>query len=172
MLIADMRPYLNIAADDTTHDDVIESLYNLAKAIFTQNTRCEFTSETVEDELVDFQSNRLYPRTGPVTSITSIEYAGTVTGDLTAYTDYKLVGHAVYLDAELTAAYLKVTYLAGYAEIPAIVDQILIQLISFLWHYDDTKVVLSGNTEVMLTPNDIVVPKHIRESMAVYRIGL
>ena len=172
MTTIELREYLNIAADDASYDDVIDSLYTLAKAIFTQNTRVTFTSETVTESLIDFYSDQIFLNVCPVDSITSIFYIDDLTSTVdTAYTDFKLVDNVVYLSAMLDYKCLDITYVAGYASIPAAIDQVLVQLVSFMWTFNDSKVFLSGSSEVPLVPNDVVIPKYIRESMAIYRVG-
>ena len=172
MEIVDIRPYLNIAEDDGSHDTIIESLYNLAKIIFTQNTRVIFSEETIEETFMNFYSDAIYPNSGPVSSITSITSYSTLEDTGTVITIYKLYNNVIYLNSETIAKFIEVEYTAGYSTIPTEIDQILIQICSFLWTYDDNKVMLSGSGEAILMPNDVIIPKHIRESMAIYRVGL
>jgi hypothetical protein len=85
---------------------------------------------------------------------------------------FRRIDDALYFDEYFSGQTIYVTYKAGYRVIPGPVDQILAQLVSFLWNYDATKVFISGNSEGVLMPKDMEIPKHIRDNMAIYRVGI
>ena len=173
MTIEELRPLLNISPDDSKYDEKIEKLYDLAKRIFYQYTRVRLSSSAFTDNLYDFSDNCIFLYNTPVTQITSIQSLDSSTE---IYKDievgYVLIDNIVYLDSILQARFLKVNYVAGYNVIPSEIDSILVQVIDFLFNYDATKTFLSTNGELLLGPNDVVLPKVVRDNMAMYRVGM
>ncbi len=172
MTIEELRVFLNISEDDDTLDDTIESLYALSKTIFTQNTRVNLEQATHTEQLVNFSGNALYLNNTPVVSVTSINTYSEFNGTATEVTAYQLIDNVVYLSSSVDVVVLEIEYVAGYSSITASIDQILVQICSFLWTYNDRKVFLSSNGEAILEPDQVKLPKHTRDSMAIYRVGL
>jgi hypothetical protein len=167
MIIEELRKALNISEDDTSYDDVLERLYALAKKIFYQNTRVKLEQSEQTDSYINFNSDVCYLYSVPVVSITSIE----IDQAPSSYS-YRILNDAVYFDFPITAKFLDVTYTSGYDTIPVEIDQVLVSIVDFLFNYDATKTYLSGSGEMILAPADVELPKSIKDSLAIYRIGL
>ena len=173
MTIEELRIHLHISEDDDSYDETIEALYEQAKRIFTHRTRIVFEKKEYTEVFTNVSSSMLFPQYGPLVSVTSIRYKNNSSDD---YTDldfsYTPVSDTIYMDCILIAKFVEVVYEAGYETIPLELDKILAQICSFLWTYDDRKVMLSGTGEAILVPDEVKLPKIIRESMAIYRIGI
>jgi len=172
MTIDELKYFLNIAEDDESYDEVITSLYSLAKQIFYQFTRRQLDIVTETDYYPNFEGSVIYLYKTPVQEIIEMTMKSSSTDPGEPITGYMLVADAIYFDEPFQTKILKVTYKAGYKTLPNEVDQILAQLVSFLWNYDATKVFLSGTTEAILAPNQMEIPKHIQDNMAIYRVGI
>ena len=134
-----------------------------------------YTSHKVDREetaikVYDFDSDIYYFPEGLVTAITACSYVTNFGDTAINYTDYELDNNVLRFKDTITAYKLSISYYAGYITIPTALDQVLAQIMSFLWTYSDRKVFLSGNGEAILAPNDVVIPKVIRDAMAVYRV--
>jgi len=167
MTLDDLKIFLNIAEDDDSYDQVIESLYDLSKQIFYQFTRRRIDLEEFTDTYPRFSGDVIYlyntPATGPISIIAS---------DGSELPLFEHFDNGVYFASNVINKTLLVTYKAGYKTIPAPLDQILTQLVSFYWNYDATKVFLSGTTEGILRPSEMEIPKHLQDNMAIYRVGI
>jgi len=172
MEIDELKVFLNVSEEDDTLDEILESLYALSKKIFTQYTRVNLESDIFTDKFVGFSGTVIYPHNTPITSVTTINSYPTFGADAVEITEYQILNDTIYLHSSITSAYIEVTYKAGYSTIPTEIDQVLVQIISFLWTYNDKKVFLSSNGEAILEPDEVKIPKHVRDSMAIYRIGL
>jgi len=173
MTIEQFRLFLNISEDDTSYDTTILSLYELAKKTFTQRTRVSLAPLDQVDTYIDFSSDVIYTYSTPINAITSINYASTLTeAPSTLSSNYVVLDGAIYLGSLLSAKIVQVTYNSGYSVIPDEIEQILMQIVNFVWNYDNTKIFISGNGEAILTPDQVVLPKYIQDSIAIYRIGI
>jgi hypothetical protein len=172
MTIDELKYFLNIAEDDEQYDEVIESLYALAKKMFYQNTRVSVEPTTFTDTYPRFNGNTIYLYQTPVTEIIETYMFTDVDDARSATPPFRRIDDALYFDEYFSGQTIYVTYKAGHRTIPGPIDQILAQLVSFLWNYDATKVFISGGAEGVLMPKDIEIPKHIRDNMAIYRVGI
>ena len=173
MDLENLREILNVDSSDDSHDETIISLYALAKNIFTHRTRRLLELKPCSQTFVNVYTSTLYPEYAPLVDVVSVQ-----TKNLTseAYTDieidYSPVNDAIYFDSLVDAKFVDVQYTAGYLTIPTEIEKILTNIVSFLWTYDDRKIVLSGNQEIALAPDDLKLPKIIRENMSIYRVGI
>ena len=172
MDILELRVALNVSEDDDQFDPTIEALYALSKKIFTQYTRVGLTESVVTQSLVGFEGSVIYLDCAPYVSMTSVNSFSTFNGDATSITDYQVINNIVYLNSSITTAYTELVYTAGYATIPTEIDRILVQITSFLWTFSDRKVMLSSSGEAILEPDQVKLPKVVRDNIAIYRIGI
>jgi len=172
MNLDELKYFLNIAEDDDQYDDVIVSLYDLAKQLFFQHTRVTIDPITFTDTYPKFYGDSIFLYQAPVTEIVEAFMYKDVDDPGSPIPNFRRVESVLYFDTLFNGETIYITYKAGYQQIPGPIDQILAQLISFLWNYDATKVFISGNSEGVLLPKDMEIPKHIRDNMAIYRIGL
>jgi hypothetical protein len=167
MTLDDLKVFLNIAEDDESYDQVIESLYTLSKQIFYQFTRRRIDLEEFTDTYPRFTGDVLYLYNSPSTEIIEV-----VASDGSELPYFERFEDALYFARDILNKSVSVTYKAGYETIPSSIDHILTQLVSFFWNYDATKVFLSGTAEGILRPNEMEIPKHIQDNMAIYRVGI
>ena len=167
MTLDDLKIFLNIAEDDDNYDQVIESLYTLSKQVFYQFTRRRIDLEEFIDTYPRFTGDVIYLYNTPVTEIIDV-----VASDGSDLPSYEMFENALYFPIDIHNKFVTVTYKAGYVSIPIPLDHILTQLVSFFWNYDATKVFLSGTTEGILRPDEMEIPKHLQDNMAIYRVGI
>jgi len=167
MTLDDLKIFLNIAEDDENYDQVIGSLYTLSKQIFYQFTRRRIDVEEFSDTYPRFSGDVIYLYNAPVVEIIEV-----VASDGSALPSFEMFENALYFPEQINNKFVTATYKAGYRMIPEPIDHILTQLVSFFWNYDATKVFLSGTTEGILKPNEMEIPKHLQDNMAIYRIGI
>jgi len=172
MTLDELKVALNINEDDEVYDDKVEGLYALAKKIFTQYTRVNLVQETTTETMMDFYGKVIYPNNTPVTSVTSINTTAEINGDETEITDYLLVNNAIYLSDSIDVTSLVLEYDAGHSTIPTEIDYILVKILSYWWKSDDQKTMISSSGEMLLEPSQIVLPKLLREAIAIYRVGI
>jgi len=172
MIIEELRVALNISEEDDSLDEKVEGLYALVKKIFTQLTRVELSEATHIDIFTNFDSTKAFLHSGPVVSITRVEATSTFGSTAELITEFQAINDTLFFKSNINAFKLVVEYVAGFSNIPEEIDQILIKMLSYLWKYDDNKIMISTGGEAILAPKDIQFPKVIYDAIAIYRIGI
>ena len=172
MTTEELRVLLNISLNDAQYDDKIDALYALSKKVFTQYTRVELASASFTDTIIPFEGTVIYLNHTPFISMTSFNSYALFNGVATEITDYQEFTSVIHLNTSLDVKYIELQYTAGLTSIPTEIDSILGKLTSHFWKFDDNKVMLGSRGEAILEPDAMKIPKTIRDTLAIYRVGI
>lgn len=133
--LVNVRAYLQFPATDTSKDTLLENLINRASAAIESDCGREFKTRTqTETHYLDEATRRLMVKQFPITAITSITDDGTaLTADELA--DCENRETYIKLDTEREGK-VDVVYTAGYATIPADLEQACILLVMYYYKMD------------------------------------
>jgi uncharacterized phiE125 gp8 family phage protein len=152
---ADVKTYLDMTGANTAVDDLLHTLINEVSTAFETYCGRKFVSDTYT-EYFDGGSSWLFPKNLPITSITGIweDADWLFTDDSIDSTEYRLVEgqNAIYYDGvfEVGVDSIKMTYVAGYTNIPEDLKMACILQVAHLYRRRDS-VHLDGETKADTT---------------------
>ena len=160
-----IKTRLNVAASDTTQDDVLTSIYESCKHFFTSVTGLLLDATSCSSHYINVSGATVfYLEETPVRSLTSIFLDGV------EITDYTLVDDCLIFTTAITGTSLVIEYEAGYTTIPEDIDDLLIQMLQFLYNQDGFSNYVPQANSKTLTPAKNVFPGYIKEQLDGYKI--
>ncbi len=168
--------------DDLRLTSVIESVSQLVKTYCGNSIVDYYSTNKVEEFNIDWSTHIVQLTESPVNSVVSVEKRDSVTASYTTVptTDYYLdtttdsvlyVTGSTYKNWPRGAGAVKVTYTAGYSEVPKDLQLAIVDLVKY--YFKDEKAArktLSGATiENQGTGDDKGFPDHIKRVLDLYK---
>ncbi len=157
-----VKAYLEIAADDTSRDEVITRLITSAQATIENYCRRKFEAANYEEN-IDGPARRIFPEQYPIISINALTYGD----DNTEIENYKNRG--TFIDLMLVYNDIKLSYRAGYETIPGDLEQACIMLVDYYYKTDIANYSRVFADTGGLISRPVNMPGHVKVLLEAYR---